>query len=92
VCPKHVEPILESNKLLLLHLVGVLYYFTYIDDARSNKSSRICLVGMATPHLPPWPAQEQLHLYRLKSSFKQEASVSNDAMYCLLMAFVIVVE
>jgi heme/copper-type cytochrome/quinol oxidase subunit 4 len=35
-CPKHVELILEINKLLLLHLVGFLYYFTYIDDARSN--------------------------------------------------------
>jgi len=27
--PKHVELILEINKLLLLHLVGFLYYFTY---------------------------------------------------------------
>jgi len=27
---------LEINKLLLLHLVGFLYYFTYIDDAWSN--------------------------------------------------------
>ena len=27
---------LEINKLLLLRLVGFLYYFTYIDDARSN--------------------------------------------------------
>jgi hypothetical protein len=26
----------RSIKLLLLHLVGFLYYFTYIDDARSN--------------------------------------------------------
>jgi hypothetical protein len=26
----------RSIKLLLLHLVGLLYYFTYIDDARSN--------------------------------------------------------
>jgi len=25
-CPKHVELILEINKLLLLHLVGLLYY------------------------------------------------------------------
>jgi len=30
ICPKHVELILESNKLLLLHLVGFLYYFTYV--------------------------------------------------------------
>jgi hypothetical protein len=36
ICPKHVELILEINKLLLLHLVGFLYYFTYIDDVRSN--------------------------------------------------------
>jgi len=28
--------ILEINKLLLSHLVGFLYYFTYIDDERSN--------------------------------------------------------
>jgi hypothetical protein len=27
-CPKHVELILGSIKLLLLHLVGVPYYFT----------------------------------------------------------------
>jgi hypothetical protein len=27
---------LEINTLLLLHLVGFLYYFTYVDDARSN--------------------------------------------------------
>jgi len=25
VCPKHVELILEINKLLLLHLVGFIY-------------------------------------------------------------------
>ena len=35
-CPKHVELILEINKLLLLHLVGLSVLFTYIDDARSN--------------------------------------------------------
>jgi hypothetical protein len=35
-CPKHVELILEINKFLLLHLFGFLYYFTYIDDARSD--------------------------------------------------------
>jgi len=35
-CPKHTELILEINKLLLLHLVGFLHYFTYTDDARSN--------------------------------------------------------
>ena len=27
---------MEINKLLLLHLVGFLYYFTYLDDARAN--------------------------------------------------------
>jgi hypothetical protein len=31
----------RSIKLLLLHLVGVLYYFTYIDDARSNKNQNV---------------------------------------------------
>jgi len=31
VCPKRVELILEINKLLLLHLVGFLYYFTCIS-------------------------------------------------------------
>jgi hypothetical protein len=30
IYPKHVELILEINKMLLLHLVGVPYYFTYI--------------------------------------------------------------
>jgi len=30
VCPKHVELILEIKKLLLLHLAGFLYYFTYM--------------------------------------------------------------
>jgi len=33
--PKHVEQIEIINKLLLLHLVGCLYY--YISDARSHK-------------------------------------------------------
>ena len=28
-CPKHVELILEINKLLLLYLLLLLYYFTY---------------------------------------------------------------
>jgi hypothetical protein len=28
-------------KLLLLHLVGVPYYFTYIDDARSHTNQGI---------------------------------------------------
>jgi len=36
MCPKHVELILEINKIFIVHLVGFLYYFTYIDDARSN--------------------------------------------------------
>ena len=36
VCSKHVELILDINKLLLLHLVDFLCYFTYNDDARSN--------------------------------------------------------
>jgi hypothetical protein len=31
ICPKHVELILEINKLLLLYLVGFLYYFAYTD-------------------------------------------------------------
>jgi hypothetical protein len=44
ICPKHVELILEINKLLFLHLVGFLYYFTYINDARSitNKVYTYC--------------------------------------------------
>jgi hypothetical protein len=41
--PEHVELILEINKLLLLYLVGFLYYFTYIDDARSN-TNQVCLL------------------------------------------------
>jgi hypothetical protein len=31
-----MEHQLDAIKLLLLHLVGVPYYFTYSDDARSN--------------------------------------------------------
>jgi hypothetical protein len=31
----------RSIKLLLLHLVGVPYYFTYIDDARSHTNQEI---------------------------------------------------
>ena len=34
VCPKHVELILEINKLLLLHLIGFLYYFTYYVEIK----------------------------------------------------------
>jgi hypothetical protein len=36
VCPNMLSWSWRSIKLLLLHLVGVPYYFTYIDDARSN--------------------------------------------------------
>jgi hypothetical protein len=46
VCPKHVELILEINKLLLLHLVGFLYYFTYIVDARSNTNQPYSLFAL----------------------------------------------
>ena len=35
-CPKHVELILEINKLLLLHLVGFSILLYLHDDARSN--------------------------------------------------------
>ena len=42
IFPKHVELIWEINKLILLHLVGFLYYFTYIDDARSNTNQMAC--------------------------------------------------
>ena len=30
--------------MLLLHLVGFLYYFTYIDDARS-KTNQVCVIA-----------------------------------------------
>jgi len=36
-CPKHVELILQINKLLL-HLVGSSVLLYLIDDARSNKN------------------------------------------------------
>ena len=42
VCPKHVELILEINKLLLLHLVSFLYYFTYCKaDCTSLKTVKV---------------------------------------------------
>ena len=44
VCSKHVELILEINKLLLLHLVGFLYYFSYIDDAGQTQIKNELLV------------------------------------------------
>ena len=44
ICPKRVELILEINKLLLLHLVGFLYYLTYIDDARLNTNQKYCML------------------------------------------------
>ena len=48
---------MEINKLLLLHLIGFLYYLTYIDDARKNtnqvhgvftgaRSSSLCTVEL----------------------------------------------
>ena len=46
VCPKHVELILEINKLLLLHPVCFLYYFTYIDYARSNTNQAVHCVPL----------------------------------------------
>jgi len=39
-CPKHFELILEINKSLFLHLVGLPILFTYSDDARSNTNQR----------------------------------------------------
>jgi len=48
VCPKHVELILEINKLLLLHLIGFLYYFTYTDDARSNTNHCFTVLKFCT--------------------------------------------
>ena len=42
----NVELILEINKLLLLHLVGFLFYFTYIDNARSN-TNQVCILMFA---------------------------------------------
>jgi hypothetical protein len=39
----------RSIKLLLLHLVGVPYYFTHIDDARSN-TNQISIVFYMTPY------------------------------------------
>jgi hypothetical protein len=36
----------RSLKLLLLHLVGVPYYFTYTDDARSNTNQRYHVIKM----------------------------------------------
>ena len=43
------------NKLLLLHLVGLLYYFTYTDDARSNTNqiSTTTGAGQSNPLFPP---------------------------------------
>jgi len=41
-CPKHVELILEINKSLLLHLVGLSMLFTYIDDTWSNTNQIQC--------------------------------------------------
>ena len=55
VCPKHVELILEINKILLLHLVGFLYYSTYIYFDLHKLSSYLfsCVsaaVGKCTLH------------------------------------------
>jgi hypothetical protein len=46
LCPKHVELNLDSNKLLLLHLVDFLYYFTYKAD---NKQDNVIL-GVRSCH------------------------------------------
>jgi hypothetical protein len=37
-CPKHVELILEINKSLLLHLVGLSVLFTYVLSSSSSPS------------------------------------------------------
>ena len=36
VCPRHVELILEINKIFIVASRWFIYYLTYIDDARSN--------------------------------------------------------
>jgi hypothetical protein len=45
-----VELILEISKLLLLHLVGFLYYFAYIDDARSNTNQAVIASSFQNYH------------------------------------------
>jgi hypothetical protein len=42
----------RSIKLLLLHRVGVLYYFTYIDDARSNTNQVYKVISLQTYYRP----------------------------------------
>jgi hypothetical protein len=51
----------RSIKLLLLHLAGVPYYFTYNDDARPHKnqvygaSSFVCLYKVFwSAYIPTW--------------------------------------
>jgi hypothetical protein len=51
ICSKHVELILEINKLLLLHLVDFLYYFPYIDDARSN-TNQVTIYHLTRCNIP----------------------------------------
>ena len=60
ICPKHVDLILEINKLLLLHLVGFLYYFTYIDDARSNTNKDHDFIWNDIDAFP-WTGQFSVH-------------------------------
>jgi hypothetical protein len=48
--------------MLLLHLVGVPYYFTYNDDARSH-TNQGCLKFFQTMH------SEKLDIFRIKAYF-----------------------
>jgi hypothetical protein len=51
---EHVELILEINKSLLLHLVGLSVLFTYIDDARSNTNQTatfLCSTSQLHPEM-----------------------------------------
>jgi len=50
ICPKQVELILEINKLSLLHLVGFLYYSTYIIYSVSEATNSLVL-HMVNTHI-----------------------------------------
>ena len=78
-CPKHVELILEINKLLLLHLVGfsILLYLHWrctVKHKSNKKPSGIAIIGSSPvaasrDHnvFPAW-LKRSLHSHSLRSS------------------------
>jgi len=64
--PKHVELIVITNKLLLLHLVGFLYYYCYFFSSQSTNSFWTAFIISIVRHnnVVSFPTHQHFHFRR----------------------------